>query len=181
MRVILDACVLYPPILREILLGAASVGLYTPLWSERILEEWARATAKLGPAAAAQARTEVALTRAAFPRASLAPAPGIERRLKLPDDNDTHVLAVAIAGSADAILTYNAADFPRHVLAAEGLVRRDPDGFVWELWSHHPDAMAGVLETVRAKAEALAGQPQGLPALLRRARLNRLAKAVQVG
>ena len=181
MRVVLDACVLYPPILREILLGAASAGLYAPLWSERILEEWARATRKLGPAAEAQARTEVALTRAAFPRASLAPAPGIERRLQLPDDNDTHVLAVAIAGSADAILTYNAADFPRHVLAAEGLARRDPDGFLWELWSRHPDAMAQVLETVRAKAEALAGQPQGLPALLRRVRLNRLAKAVQVG
>ncbi|MDP2739983.1 MAG: PIN domain-containing protein [Pseudorhodobacter sp.] len=181
MRVVLDACVLYPPILREILLGAASAGLYTPLWSARILEEWARATVKLGPAAEAQARTEVALTRAAFPKASLAPAPGIERRLQLPDDNDTHVLAVAIAGSADAILTYNAADFPRHVLAAEGLARRDPDGFLWELWSRHPDAMAQVLETVRAKAEALAGQPQGLPALLRRVRLNRLAKAVQVG
>lgn len=180
MRVVLDACVLYPPILREILLGAASVGLYTPLWSARILEEWARATAKLGPAAEAQARTEVALTRAAFPRASLAPAPGIERRLQLPDDNDTHVLAVAIAGSADAILTYNAADFPRHVLAAEGLARRDPDGFLWELWSRHPDAMAQVLEAVRAKAEALAGQPQDLPGLLRRARLNRLAKAVQL-
>lgn len=181
MRVVLDACVLYPPILREILLGAASIGLYTPLWSERILEEWARATRKLGPAAEAQARTEVTLTRAAFPRASLDPAPGIERRLQLPDDNDTHVLAVAIAGSADAVLTYNAADFPRHVLAAEGLARRDPDGFLWELWSRHPDAMAQVLEAVRAKAEALAGQPQGLPGLLRRARLNRLAKAVQLG
>jgi len=47
MRVVLDACVLYPPVLREILLGAASAGLYDPLWSERILEEWARATRKL--------------------------------------------------------------------------------------------------------------------------------------
>ncbi|MDP4031492.1 MAG: PIN domain-containing protein [Pseudorhodobacter sp.] len=181
MRVVLDACVLYPPVLRDILLRVAQAGLYTPLWSDRILEEWARATRKLGPLAEAQARSEVTLTRAAFPKASLAPAPGIEARLQLPDDNDTHVLAVAIKGSADAILTFNAADFPRHVLAAEGVARRDPDGFLWELWSHHPDVMAQVLETVRARAEAMAGAPQSLRGLLRRAKLNRLAKAVQPG
>ncbi|MEY3307771.1 MAG: hypothetical protein RLZZ413_1809, partial [Pseudomonadota bacterium] len=48
MKIVLDACVLYPTVLREILIGVARAGLYTPLWSDRILEEWARATRKLG-------------------------------------------------------------------------------------------------------------------------------------
>jgi hypothetical protein len=77
------------------------------------------------------------------------------------------------------ILTFNAADFPRHVLAAEGLDRRDPDGFLWELWSHHPAAVAHAVETVRAEAERLSGQPQPVRPLMKRAGLPRLGKALQ--
>lgn len=181
MKVVLDACVLYPTVLREILIGVAEAGLYTPLWSARILEEWARATRKIGPGAEAQARGEVDLLKARWPGASIAPQPGLEARLHLPDDNDIHVLAVAIAGSADAILTFNARDFPRHVLAAEGVARRDPDGFLWELWSHHPEVVGEVIRGVQATAERLSGQPQPLKPFLKRAGLPRLAKALQVG
>ena len=178
MRLVLDACVLYPTVLREILIGCAREGLYEPLWSARILEEWARATAKIGPEAQAIARSEVALLRAAFPRAEVAVHAGLEARLHLPDENDIHVLACAIAGGADGIVTANAQDFPRGVLAGEGLERRDPDGFLWELCSGAPEAVAQVVERVRAQAERLSGQPQPLKALLKRARLNRLAKAL---
>lgn len=178
MRVVLDACVLFPTVLREILLGVAKAGLYTPLWSERILEEWARATRKLGPLAEVQARGAVLGLRDAFPKACLAAVPGVESRLHLPDENDIHVLAVAISGSADAILTFNNADFPRHILAAEGVARREPDGFLWELWSFHPDAVGAVLEHVRAEAERLSGEAVALKSLLKRAKLPRLAKAL---
>jgi hypothetical protein len=85
---------------------------------------------------------------------------------------------VAIGGHADAILTFNAADFPRHLLAEEGIARRDPDGFLWELWSHHPQVVARAVETVRAEAERLSGHPQQVRALLKRAGLPRLGKAL---
>lgn len=179
MRVVLDACVLFPPVLRDILLGAGRAGLFRPLWSERILEEWARATRRLGPAEEAAARGAAARMRAEDPAAMVPPAPEVEARLRLPDAGDAHVLATAIAGGADAILTGNAADFPRRILAAEGVGRRDPDGFLWELWSHHPEAVARVLETVRAVAEARRGEPQALAPLLKRLRLGRLARAVR--
>ncbi|MCB6177353.1 PIN domain-containing protein [Rhodobacter sp. Har01] len=178
MKAVLDACVLYPTVLREILQGAAAAGLYQPLWSERILGEWTRATAKLGPVAQAQAEGEAVMLKATFPRALVRPQPGIEARLLLPDPDDTHVLAVAIAAGADAIVTFNAADFPGHVLAAEGLARRDPDGFLWELQSRHPAEMARIVEAVRAKAERLSGAPVALKPLLKRARLFRLAKTL---
>ena len=178
MKIVLDACVLYPTVLREILIGVARAGLFTPLWSDRILEEWARATRKLGDGAEAIARGEVALLRAEFPAACGPARPAIEARLTLPDDNDRHVLAVAIASGANTILTFNAADFPRHLLAEEGLARRDPDGFLWEIWSHYPAAMSGVVEAVRAEAERLSGQPQPLRALLKRSQLPRLGKAM---
>jgi len=178
MRAVLDACVLYPTVLREILLGVAARGLYEPLWSDRILREWTRAADKIGPGAMLQAEGEAVLARAAFPRATLREQPNIEARVSLPDPNDEHVLAVAIAGHADAIVTFNAQDFPRPVLAEFGIDRRDPDGFLWELWSHHPQAMQAALAATHAEAEAIAGAPVSLKALLKRNRLNRLAKAI---
>ncbi len=178
MKAVLDACVLFPTVLREILQGAAEAGLYQPVFSDRILREWVLATAKLGLTAPAIAEGEAAVLRSAFPRALVREHPEIEARLMLPDPADIHVLATAIASGADAIITFNAQDFPGHVLAAEGIVRRDPDGFLWELHSHHTDTVAQIVEKVRAKAEAISGQPVALKSLLKRARLNRLAKAL---
>ena len=177
-KAVLDACVLYPTILRELLQGAAAAGLYQPVFSDRILREWTLATAKLGPVAQAQAEGEAVLLRAAFPRGLIRERADIEARLLLPDPNDVHVLATAIASGADAIVTFNASDFPGHVLAEEGITRRDPDGFLWELHSRAPEAMAAVAEAVRAKAEQISGQPFAMKALLKRVRLFRLAKAL---
>jgi predicted nucleic acid-binding protein len=178
MRVVLDACVIYPPILRGLLLGADLAGLIAVRWSARIIEEWLRAVARLGPEAEGAARIEAALMAAAHPGALTAPAPQIEARLVLPDENDRHVLAVAIAGSAQAIVTLNARDFPRGVLAGEGLARRDPDALLWQLYSDHPGQMAEVVEGVRARAEAMAGEAVTRGMLLKRAGCSRLAKAM---
>jgi predicted nucleic acid-binding protein len=178
MKAVLDACVLYPNGLRGILLRSAAAGLFTPLWSDRILEEWARATRKLGPGAEAQARAEAAAAMAAFPAARVPPAPGAEARLVLPDPADVHVLAIAIAAGADAIVTVNRADFPTGTLAGEGIARRDPDGFLWELWSGAPDAVAAAVEAERAAAEAGTGRPWDRRAFLKRLGLHRLARAM---
>nr|WP_153747621.1 PIN domain-containing protein [Rhodovulum strictum] len=174
----LDACVLYPTVLRQILLGVAAEGVFTPLWSARILEEWARAARKLGPAGEAQARAEIALVRAAWPGAEVAPKPGIEGRLWLPDPNDIHVLAAAIAGGADLIVTFNAQDFPRQTLADEGLRRVDPDQILRELWQVHPTAIEAVVARVHEEAERLSGEALPLRGLMKRARLPRLGKAL---
>ena len=168
MRAVLDACVLFPTVLRELLLGVAARGLYEPQWSDRILREWVLATAKLGPVA-----------KAAFPRASVQAQPNIEARLALPDPNDIHVLAVAIAGHADAIVTFNAVDFPRPVLADEGIERRDPDGFLWEMWSRHPSEVGAVVADVHRRAEEMAGKPLAMRAFLKRVQLWRLGKAME--
>ncbi|MGB3148005.1 MAG: PIN domain-containing protein [Paracoccaceae bacterium] len=176
MRAVLDACVLFPTVLREMLIGAARAGLYQPLWSDRILEEWARATIKLGPAAEVIARGEIALLRAEFPKALVTEKPGLAERLWLPDPDDIHVLASAIAGGADLILTFNAADFPRHILQEEGLLRQDPDQLMLSLHDRFPAEIRAIAEAVQGEAERLSGQPQPMRQLMKRAKLPKLGK-----
>lgn len=178
MKVVLDACVLFPTVLRELLQGAAQAGLYEPIWSDRILGEWTHSAGKLGPGMSLVAQGEAALFRAAFPRGRVHAQPAIEARLVLPDEGDLHVLAIAIAGHADEIVTFNASDFPGHTLAAEGIRRRDPDGFLWEMQSRHPAVMEGICEEVRARTESISGHEVALKPLLKKARLFRLAKAM---
>lgn len=179
MKVLLDACVIFPTVMREMLLGAAAAGMYQPLWSPRILEEWALAARKFGPEGEVQARGEIALIEAAFPRASVAPAPGLEQRLWLPDANDIHVLAAAIAGSADVIITNNAKDFPRGLLAEEGLSRADPDAFLYGLWQGQPEVVEDVAAKVLAEARRLSGEEWRMRSLMKKARMPRLGKALQ--
>ncbi len=178
MRALLDACVLYPTILREILTGCAAAGQYTPLWSPRIIDEWTHAAARLGAGGAVQAQTDAALLRNAFPGAAVCPAPDAEAGLDLPDAGDLHVLAAAIAGHADAIVTLNLRDFPARGLAHHGLKAISPDDFLMDLWLADSPRTAAVVQSVRLRTEQISGEPQPLRPLLKRARLPRLGKAL---
>ncbi len=178
MRMVLDACVIYPTVMREMLLGVARTGAYTPLWSARILEEWALAARKLGPEGEIQARGEIAMAQTAFPRASIAPHVGLEARLWLPDANDIHVLATAVHGNGDGIITMNAKDFPRGLLAEEGLSRNDPDAFLLGHLHAEPEAVEAIANAVLGQARNISGQDWTLRALLKKARLPRLGKAL---
>lgn len=160
------------------LLGAAGLGYFTPLWSARILGEWERAALKLGAEGAAQAKAEIALIRASWPKAEVPPSPGIESRLWLPDSADTHVLAAAIAGHADAIVTLNNKDFPRHTLAEEGLQRLGPDELLYGFWLEDSAGLESLGARVLAEANRLSGGGWEIRPLLKKARLPRLAKAL---
>ncbi len=151
--------------------------MFTPLWSPRILEEWARATRKLGPDAEVFARGEIALIRAKWPNAEVPPRDGDLARLYLPDENDIHVLASAIAGSADVIVTENRADFPRNILAEEGLRRDAADPFLLALFHQNPEALTRVGRKVQRDAETLSGESWPIRKLMKKARLPRLGKA----
>jgi len=178
MKVLLDTCVIYPTVMRQMLLGVAKHGVFTPLWSARIIEEWQRAAVKLGPEGVAQAGAEAAMLAANWPAAEVSYPPSLEARLWLPDAADVHVLAAAIAGSADVIITLNTKDFPRNLLAEEGLSRADPDGFLHGIYQAQPEIVAQVGAKVLAEANRLSGKSWDMRALLKKARLPRIAKAL---
>ena len=172
-RILIDACVLYPTVMREIVLGVAATGAFEPLWSARILEEWRRAALRLGEGQGVVAAGEIALLRVRWPEAEVTPRD--EDALDLPDPDDRHVLAAAIAGRADSLMTLNARDFPVRALAAHGIERLDPDATL--AWMAGPD-VAVVVEATRAEAERLSGAPWERRRLLKKAGLPRLAKAL---
>jgi len=177
-RAVLDTCVLFPTVMRAVLLGVAGVGHFTPLWSARILEEWRRASVKLGTEGQVQAGVEIALLRADWPKSELSAAPGVEARLWLPDPDDIHVLAVAVSGSADAIITLNAKDFPRGELSEQGLERIDPDSFLYGLWLKDSTGLERIGAEVLQEANRLSGKQWDMRALMKKARLPRLGKAL---
>ena len=177
MRLLLDACILYPTVLREILIGLAEHDLYTPLWSPRILEEWAHTAARTG--VEATARAEIALMRDRWRGAEVTPDPDLAATLSLPDPGDIHVLAAAITGKADAILTANLRDFPGRTLARHDLMARHPDGLILELLGDSDRDVRAVIATVHARTEAISGQAHPLRPLLKRAGLPRTARALE--
>lgn len=177
-RVLIDANVLFPTVLREIVLGVAAKGKFTPLWSARILEEWRRAAARLGPGDAEIAAAEIAGVRAAFPEAEVAVSEASESRLSLPDPADVHVLAAAIDGDADELLTMNLKDFPTNALSAYGIVRRSPDDFLLEAFHGDPKTIRDVVDDVLARAGAHGIDVSSPRKVLKRARLPRLGKAL---
>jgi predicted nucleic acid-binding protein len=174
MRILLDACVLYPTIMRETLLRAAKIGAFEPLWSARILEEWRRAAARHGPEQAQVAGVEIALCKANWPQAEIGPA--VIDHLWLPDKNDIHVLTAAIHGNAGAIITLNLKDFPTRILSGHDIIRRDPDSFLVEFAHENPTAMKNVARDIKHAAEQHSGATKDIRKLLKRTGLPRLGK-----
>ncbi|MDG2406563.1 MAG: PIN domain-containing protein [Paracoccaceae bacterium] len=176
MKVVIDTCALYPTVMRKMLLEVANRAIFIPLWSDRILEEWALAYRKTGPLGEMQARSEIALLKARWPDSAVTSSPILASRLWLPDPDDIHVLAAAITSSADLIITLNTSDFPRNILSEEDLTLSDPDSFLCGLYQTHPAQVTAATEQVLAETRQATGTDWTQPKLLKKASLSRLAK-----
>lgn len=173
MKAVLDACVLFPTVLREILGDVAASGQFQPFWSQRILDEWRHAAQRQGGAAG----VEIALLQDRFPQAMTRPEGGADG-LDLPDPADRHVVEAALAAPAQIIVTANLRDFPQRALAAVGLRAIHPDEFLRDLYLSAPDAVLAAITATEARA-AQAGGAMTRKELMRRARLPRLAKSIE--
>lgn len=178
MKVLIDACVLFPTLLRDLVLSHAATGAFEPLWSDRILEEWRRAAARKSTLDGEIAVAEIAAITALFPNASQQPSVQTQARLSLPDADDIHVLAAAIDGGAQELLTLNIKDFPTRALGVEGIMRRDPDSFLLEAFHADEAGMRHTVKEVLARAASHGIDVANTRAVLKRARVPRLAKAL---
>jgi predicted nucleic acid-binding protein len=115
---VLDACVLYPAPLRDLLLSLATAGLYRAKWSQQIHDEWTRSLRENRPDLDPD-RLQNTCTRMnlAVTDSLVTGYEDLIDSLQLPDPDDRHVLAVAIRSDADAIITFNQRDFDESELA----------------------------------------------------------------
>lgn len=145
---LLDANVLYPAYLRDALLRLAEAEVYQVRWSREILDEMSRNILKNRPDLATESVERlVRFMEEAFPDAmvegheSLIPA-------MTNDPKDRHVLAAAIRGRCDVIVTSNVRDFPPDACDSYDMDVQTPDEFLRYQWEmEDPDYLLAVLET----------------------------------
>lgn len=139
---IYDACVLYPAPLRDFLLQLACSGLFRARWTDAIHDEWIRNLLEERPDLdpAALTRTRQLMDRA-VPDCLIEDYEALIQGISLPDPNDRHVLAAAIRGHADVVVTFNLDDFPSKALASYGIEAQHPDEFIGNLIDLAPEAI----------------------------------------
>jgi predicted nucleic acid-binding protein len=151
----LDTCVLVPSYLRDVLLQIAEHGVYRGLWSSEILAELHRTVhARLvvrgndEQTAAAYVERLLRQMETAFPDALVENWEPLLPTIHIPDPNDRHVVAAAVVGRADVIVTENRKDFPAAELPTP-LYVQSADVFLLDSLDLYPTA---VLEAVRVVA-----------------------------
>ena len=121
---------MHPSIVRGAILWFAASRLFRPLWSEAILAEWEESLRRRFPDLAADHFQRQRAYMDSFGEALVEDYEPLMPALALPDPKDIHVLAAAIHGRADAIVTHNLKDFPVEVAARHGIEVKHPDFIV---------------------------------------------------
>lgn len=148
---ILDANTLYPAPLRDLLLSLAIEGLYHARWTARIHEEWVRNLIGNRPELKPRLGALVELMNRSVPDCLVENDEGLITGLVLPDPDDRHVLAAAIAGHADAIVTFNLKDFPADALDSHQIEAIHPDDFVLNQLELRPFEALAAVKKMRAR------------------------------
>ena len=129
-RVVLDACVLYPQGLRDLLMSLAAERIFKAHWSDQIHDEWIRNLHANSGHSLEKLQKIRALMDLHVDDALVTGYEPLIAGLNLPDPDDRHVLATAIKCSANAIVTLNLKDFPPRALAPFGIEAIHPDDFI---------------------------------------------------
>jgi predicted nucleic acid-binding protein len=143
---VLDANALYPFSLRDTLLRLAELELYTPRWSERILEEMRRNLVERQISEEQADRLAPAM-RDAFEEAEVDAAEIDRLEPEMTNDpKDRHVLAAAIAAGSELIVTFNLDDFPAAACEPLGVSAIHPDDFLLDLHDLSPDSVRTAID-----------------------------------
>lgn len=149
---IYDACVFYPAPLRDLLLELVMTDLFKARWSNRIHDEWIGNLLKNRPDLTLQQLERTRALINAHVRDCLVEGfEDLEDIISLPDPDDRHVVAAAIKGRADVIVTFNLRDFPASALEPWEIEAQHPDEFLTNLIDLAPDLVAAAARTCRLR------------------------------
>lgn len=144
--VIYDACVIYPVLLRDLLVNLAMDGLCRAHWTVEIQDECERSLLRKRPAMKPEKLKRAwSLMNRQVEGCLIDGFQHLIASIDLPDPNDRHVVAAGIHAKADLIVTFNLRDFPLECLVHHNLVAEHPDTFIVRLLRSHRRRVCQVL------------------------------------
>jgi predicted nucleic acid-binding protein len=149
--VVLDANVLYPFLVRDVLLTMAEAGMFRARWSAEIMDEWQRNLIADKPEKEAKINRTAFVMTEAFPEALVDGFDALIDKIDLPDPKDRHVVAAAIQADAQHIITNNIKDFPPGVLDRYGIEAKTPDDFIVSTFELYPTDAVAALRAMRQR------------------------------
>lgn len=183
---VIDACVLMSGVLRPWLLELARQGLFTPIWSDRIGQEWRRNAARIWNIEPALLEREWDDMQTTFGLANVSRWPHRSAdfpALKYSDSKDWHVIEAgwlarrAYPAHATGILTINLKDFSRSELRQLGLDLWSPDRLFSRWWESSADILGQSLnQVIDDLVRSNRRHPASVADFLKRERLFRLNK-----
>jgi hypothetical protein len=183
--VVLDACVLMSTVQRRLLLRVADQGVFQPIWTERIGEEWRRNAMRLWQIPPEKLAAQWDAMNRRFPSAMEANTTPYEIGLRYSDSKDFHVIAAGLARRARCglqrppavlVMTWNLKDFNRSELRRQGLDVHSPDQLLASWWRAESSRLEAAVQAVAADSVALGHAPEPLADTLQRERLHRLKR-----
>ena len=177
---VFDACILYPFHLRNIVVQAAVDRLVDARWTDEIHDEWIRNLAADAPTIPVE-RLHITrrLMNDALPGATVSGYEDLIATVNLPDPDDRHVVAAAIAAGASIILTWNLRDFPATVLKKYSLHAQTPDVFFADIYDQAPDLAVGALANARRNLNKSRVSASDFVDILNNQKLRQLAKRMR--
>lgn len=125
-----DANVFFGARLRSFTMEVTHTGIFRGRWSADVHREWIGAVlAKRQDLTPDRIQPIASMMDKSIPDALVTGYETLIDALTLPDPDDRHILAAAIVGRADVIVTFNEKDFPKEALAPFSIHTRHPDDF----------------------------------------------------
>lgn len=148
----------------------ADHGAFRPLWSEKVIDEAQLALERIHPNVDPNRfRSRFRSMNEAFDDALVTGWEALSASIELRDPNDVHVVAAALVGRADVIVTENTRDFPDAALVPLGLKAVRLDEFLLDQFDLSP---IGACRVIAEQAAAMK-RPPVQPAQL----LDRLSRS----
>jgi predicted nucleic acid-binding protein len=146
-----DACVLYSQTLRDVVISLARTDIFHARWTAHINEEWSRALLSKRPDRAPQVARTLELLGEAVEDWEITGYEHLIGGIVLPDPDDRHVVAAAIVGRADVIVTLDLSHFPAEALAPYRIDVQLPDEFVVHQFDVSPPLAVRAFRAMRAR------------------------------
>jgi len=138
-KAFLDANVLFPGYLADLLLSIAGPETFLPCWSEEVMNELRRNLLNRVGVNSSKIEKRIRVMNDSFPTATIYHYDKLESSLTEVNPKDRHVLAAAIAAGANSLVTLNLKDFPKDMKEKYGVELLSPDAFFSDQFSQNPE------------------------------------------